>query len=160
MVNYLEHITDSRINKDVESKTQAGLRGEKQPPFEAEYWHKDGTKRLLSATEIPVFDSNGNVTGMEGIVQDITERKRFEEALRKNDVGQGSGLGIAVVHGIVKNHHCAIVVTSQPGKGTMFTSYFPISKAKSVKEDKSSSRIARGGGEKIIFVDDDKSIPT
>jgi PAS domain S-box-containing protein len=78
MGHYTEYITDSPINKDVEEHTNAGLRGEKQLPYEAEFWHKDGSRRQLRTTEVPIFDKNGNVLGIEGIVQDITELKQAE----------------------------------------------------------------------------------
>ncbi len=83
MGHYAEYLTDSPINKDVERYTNAGLRGEKQLPYEAEFWHKDGSRRHLEVTEVPVYDNKGNVQGIEGIVHDITERKKAEEELRK-----------------------------------------------------------------------------
>jgi PAS domain S-box-containing protein len=76
--HYTEYITDSSINRDVEEHTKAGLRGEKQDPYEAEYRHKNGSRVNLKVTEVPIFDDNGNVLGIEGIVQDITELKRAE----------------------------------------------------------------------------------
>jgi PAS domain S-box-containing protein/putative nucleotidyltransferase with HDIG domain len=83
MGHYTEYMTDSPINKDVERYTNAGLRGEKQLPYEAEFWHKDGSRRHLEVTEVPVYDNKGNVQGIEGIVHDITERKRAEEELKR-----------------------------------------------------------------------------
>ena len=78
MGHYTEYITDSPINKDVEEFTNAGLRGEKQEPFEAEFWHKTGSRVHQRVTEVPLFDDDGNVQGIEGIVQDITTLKRAE----------------------------------------------------------------------------------
>jgi putative nucleotidyltransferase with HDIG domain len=52
-------------------------------PYEAEFWHKDGSRRHLEVTEVPVYDNKGNVQGIEGIVHDITERKRAEEELKR-----------------------------------------------------------------------------
>ncbi len=83
MGHYAEYMTDSPINKDAERYTNAGLRGEKQLPYEAEFWHKDGSRRHLEVTEVPVYDNKGNVQGIEGIVHDITERKRAEEELKR-----------------------------------------------------------------------------
>ena len=84
MGHYTQYMTDSPINKDVERYTDAGLRGEKQLPYEAEFWHKDGSRRLLEVTEVLVFDNQGNVLGIEGIVHDITDRKKKEEELRES----------------------------------------------------------------------------
>jgi PAS domain S-box-containing protein len=78
MGHYAAFITDSPINKDVEEHTNAGLRGEKQEPYEAEFWHKNGNRVHMRVTEVPLFDDNGNVLGIEGIVQDITKLKRAE----------------------------------------------------------------------------------
>ncbi|MDD3815385.1 MAG: PAS domain S-box protein [Desulfocapsaceae bacterium] len=78
MGHYADYITDSPINKDVEEHTSAGLRGEKQEPYEAEFWHKNGTRIHLRVTEVPLLDDNGNVLGIEGIVQDITKLKQAE----------------------------------------------------------------------------------
>lgn len=79
MGHYAEYITDNPINNDVEGYTQAGLRGERQDPFEAEYWHKNGHRVHLRVTEIPLFDDNGNVLGIEGIVQDVSKIKQAEK---------------------------------------------------------------------------------
>lgn len=78
MGHYTEYITDSAINKDVAEHTNAGLHGEKQEPYEAEFWHKNGSRVHLRVTEVPVLDDKGQVMGIEGIVQDITEIKRAE----------------------------------------------------------------------------------
>lgn len=79
MGHYTDYITDSPINKDVEEHTNSALRGEKQSPYEAEFWHKNGNRVHLRVTEVPLFDDDGNVLAVEGIVQDITEIKRAEK---------------------------------------------------------------------------------
>lgn len=91
-----------------------------------------------------------------GIDPEIIDRI-FDPYFTTKDVGKGSGMGLAVVHGIVKNHNGAITVASQPGEGAIFTVYFPISAEKFVKEVKSPDKIPRGD-ESIIFVDDEASI--
>lgn len=78
MGNYTDYLTDNPMNQSVLEHTEAGLRGEKQDPYEAEYWHKDGHRVQLRTTEVPIFDENGRVSEIEGIVQDITELKRVE----------------------------------------------------------------------------------
>ncbi len=87
MGHYAEYLTDSTINNDVQAYTDLALRGEKQDPYEAEFWHKSRTRVHLRITEAPVLDDNGHVLGIEGIVQDITELKRAE-ADRENVVKQ------------------------------------------------------------------------
>lgn len=77
--NYGQFMTDSAINRPVAEYTKAALRGEKQPQYEAEYWHRNGRRVHLRVTESPLIDGSGKVIGVEGIVQDITERKQLEQ---------------------------------------------------------------------------------
>ena len=83
--------------------------------------------------------------------------KIFDPYFTTKEVGKGSGLGLAVVHGIVKSHKGSISVESQPGKGTSFSIIFPISEKK-VEEPPKVNEKASGGNEKILFVDDDPAI--
>ncbi|MBN2684125.1 MAG: PAS domain S-box protein [Pontiellaceae bacterium] len=87
MGHYSEYMTDNPLNERAWEYTAAALRGEKQPPFEAEYWHKNGTRRQIRATEVPVTDDQGRVIAIEGIVQDITELKKAE-AEREDLIGR------------------------------------------------------------------------
>ncbi len=67
---------------------------------------------------------------------------------------RGSGLGLSVVHGIVKDHHGYIDVESTPGQGTTFSLYFPVcQEAAAVAEETP----LRGGQETILLIDDDSS---
>jgi PAS domain S-box-containing protein len=81
----------------------------------------------------------------------------FDPYFTTKEVGKGSGMGLAVVHGIVKNHRGAITVDSQYGQGATFTILFPVVTEKPVTEVKASDEIPRGN-ETILFVDDEKSI--
>jgi PAS domain S-box-containing protein len=81
----------------------------------------------------------------------------FDPYFTTKEVGKGSGMGLAVVHGIVKNHNGAIAVDSNLGKGTKFIIFFPLAKGKPVVEAHTTKDIP-GGDETILFVDDEISI--
>jgi PAS domain S-box-containing protein len=88
-----------------------------------------------------------------GMPPEILERV-FEPFFTTKDVGQGSGMGLAVVHGIVHNHHGAITVQSAPGYGTTFAIYLPRVNITAVDEDLLEEAIPNGKGY-ILFVDDE-----
>ena len=92
-----------------------------------------------------------------GIRPDIIDRI-FDPYFTTKDVGKGSGMGLAVIHGIVKNHNGTISVKSEPGKDTRFTIFFPMLTEKPEVEIKSSDDIPQGTGERILFVDDEAPI--
>jgi len=82
--------------------------------------------------------------------------KIFEPFYTKKKMGRsGTGLGMAVVWGTVRDHNGYIDLQSTEGKGTTFTLYFPVTREK-LPEDKSSLPIEsyRGNGESILIVDD------
>jgi signal transduction histidine kinase len=82
----------------------------------------------------------------------------FEPFYTKKTMGRsGTGLGMAVVWGTVKDHHGYIDVQSEPGVGSIFTLYFPITRKKLPLEIQSiSAEKFKGNGESILIVDDIK----
>lgn len=82
----------------------------------------------------------------------------FEPFFTTKAVGKGTGLGLAVVHGIMKSHQGAITVHSSLGVGTTFQLYFPaLVSAAPAAVLTDSCDIPRGHGERILFVDDDEA---
>jgi len=89
-----------------------------------------------------------------GIASDDLE-KIFEPFYTKKKMGRsGTGLGMAVVWGTVKDHNGYIHVQSTEGKGTTFTLYFPVTRKSLEKRSEISLKEYMGKGETILVVDD------
>jgi len=81
----------------------------------------------------------------------------FEPFFTTKEVGKGTGLGLAQVYGIVKQHNGHITVNSQAGQGTTFTLYFPAHiRQMPSKNKKADAPIAKGRGETILLVEDEE----
>lgn len=83
----------------------------------------------------------------------------FDPFFTTKEVGKGTGLGLAMVYGIVKNHGGTVLCSSAPGAGTAFKIYFPASEKleeapSMVAEAKASPR----GSETLLLVDDDEAL--
>jgi two-component system cell cycle sensor histidine kinase/response regulator CckA len=89
-----------------------------------------------------------------------TRSRIFEPFFTTKPAGEGTGLGLAVVHGIVQGHDASIEVQSAPGEGTSFRIYFPaVAAPDSVAPARPpATALAHGGGKHILCVDDDESI--
>ena len=81
----------------------------------------------------------------------------FDPYFTTKEVGRGSGLGLAVVHGIVKNHGGAVTVSSKPGEGTTFVVYLPKTQIRPKRPDSADLPVP-GGAERILFVDDEQPL--
>jgi PAS domain S-box-containing protein len=92
----------------------------------------------------------------EGIDPTVVERI-FEPYFTTKKTGEGTGLGLSVVHGIVKGHGGDIVVSSKPGKGTRFLVYFPVTETVVETVGEPAAAVPRGN-EHILLVDDEKSL--
>jgi len=85
----------------------------------------------------------------------------FEPFFTTKDAGAGTGLGLSVVYGIVKQHHGIIQVQSQPGHGSTFFLYFPANKQQVEAEEEEklpAEQATEGSGETILLVEDDPGI--
>lgn len=92
-----------------------------------------------------------------GIEPEITDRI-FDPYFTTKEKGKGTGLGLAVVYGIVKEHGGDINVDSEAGKGTTFTIYLPLIKGTVEKASVEKATILPAGHERILLVDDEEEI--
>jgi signal transduction histidine kinase/ActR/RegA family two-component response regulator len=88
-------------------------------------------------------------------MSEATKERIFEPFFTTKPAGEGTGLGLAVVHGIVEGHHGAIVVESTEGAGTTFELYFPATSAKFTPPPPAPNEPARVFAWRVLFVDDD-----
>jgi PAS domain S-box-containing protein len=96
-----------------------------------------------------------NDTGT-GMSEDITKRI-FDPFFTTKEAGTGTGLGLSVVHGIVKKHGGEITVRSEIGKGTTFVVYLPASESKNDPITERPQEFMTGS-ERILYVDDEEPI--
>ena len=82
----------------------------------------------------------------------------FDPFFTTKSPGEGTGLGLSVVHGIMKACGGAISVYSEPDQGTIFHLYFPAVEGEAADEPTPSKPVPRGGGERILYVDDEEPL--
>lgn len=87
-----------------------------------------------------------------------TLERIFDPFFTTKGPGEGTGLGLAVVHGIMKSHDGTITVYSEPGKGTVFHLYFPVFEADPVQSPAEQTAIPQGHGVRVLFVDDEEPL--
>jgi len=91
-----------------------------------------------------------------GISQEDIDRI-FDPYFTTKEVGKGTGMGLAVIHGIVKDHNGVITVKSELEKGTTFSIFFPVVEKEAEVEIESDEELPTGD-ERILFVDDEEVI--
>ena len=90
-------------------------------------------------------------------MDEATLARIFEPFFTTKDVGQGTGLGLATVYAIIKHHQGIIRVDSQPGQGTTFHIFLPVSAKAAVAETTRDDAVLRGSGT-VLLVDDEDGI--
>src|SRR3972149_3972401 len=74
------------------------------------------------------------------------------------EIGRGTGLGLSVVYGIVKQHDGYISVASEPGKGAEFRVYLPVCGRRAEKAIKPVAAAPGAGTETVLLAEDDPSV--
>ena len=134
----------------------------------------DSTKKIIKVSTSQVFMDNDYVATHEGSSQGwhlqlqvedsgcgMSEEVRdhiFEPFYTTKAEGEGTGMGLATVYGIVKQNKGSIYVYSEPGQGTIFKVYWPIMEEKVVAEADHELQPAKGGSEVILLAEDNKQI--
>jgi nitrogen-specific signal transduction histidine kinase/ActR/RegA family two-component response regulator len=87
-----------------------------------------------------------------------TRERIFDPYFTTKSEGEGSGLGLSVVHGIVESYQGHIAVQSEPGKGTTFQVYLPCIAEELSFQERASTLPVDAGAERILVVDDEEII--
>jgi PAS domain S-box-containing protein len=125
----------------------------------------------IELSDFSVVPIDGNPYGMEpGLYMKLAVRdtgagipaqvkdKIFDPFFTTKGAGEGTGLGLSVVIGIVKQSGGHITVESEPGKGSTFTVYFPKIAVGALPDAKAAENTVLTGSERILFVDDEEAL--
>jgi PAS domain S-box-containing protein len=137
------HALEGRPGRIVVRLARAGMEGDGPPP---------AGLRPAPHARLTVEDSG---CGMDA----ATLLRVFEPFFTTKPVGRGTGLGLAVAHGIVSSHGGAIAIDSVPGRGTTVAIHLPLADAPSAHASEPvppHRAAANGTGQRILVVDDDE----
>ena len=118
------------------------------------YVHEGAEALALDLPPGPYLRLSVSDTG-HGMTPEVLERI-FDPYFTTKEKGRGTGLGLSVVHGIVKSHKGAITCKSIPGEGTTIDIYLPEIEFKKEAAAPRSGTSCLNGTERILFVDDEQ----
>ena len=140
-------------------------------------WHalRGGTGRIVIALDAVEIDADAaqrlgdiapggyahlSVSDTGCGMDEATRARVFEPFFTTKRVGEGTGLGLSVVHGIVTAHVGAIAVDSAPGQGSTFHLYFPLlpTSPGAAAPERVAQEPPRGQGQHVLYVDDDPAM--
>jgi PAS domain S-box-containing protein len=99
-----------------------------------------------------IFSDTGH--GMDA----ATQSRIFEPFFTTKPQGEGTGLGMSVVHGIIRDHEGAIAIHSGPGKGTRIELYFPAAASAAPDETRHAEAPVPHAGGRLLYIDDDEAM--
>lgn len=88
-------------------------------------------------------------------MDEATQRRIFDPFFTTKRLGEGTGMGLSVVHGIIQNHEGLITVESGVGRGSVFTVYLPLKDIQTTHSE-AAEPASESGQERIFLVDDDE----
>ncbi|MCM2268786.1 MAG: PAS domain S-box protein [Thermoanaerobaculia bacterium] len=91
-------------------------------------------------------------------MDETTRARAFEPFFTTKQPGRGSGLGLAMVHGIVRDHGGAVWIDSQLGEGTTVSCLLPLAEMEAEVESVVEADAPRGSGEAVLLVDDEPNL--
>lgn len=115
------------------------------------YCHSHPWAKLGEYVLLTVSDSG---MGMDR----LTQERIFEPFFTTKEPGQGTGLGLAMVYGIVKQHNGLIHVYSEIGRGSSFKIYLPALSTVGEEVDRPTIELPKGGHEMILLAEDDTAV--
>ncbi len=92
-----------------------------------------------------------------GMTEEVRQRI-FEPFFTTKEQGKGTGMGLAVVYGVVKSHGGAVTVQSEVGQGSIFAVFLPRAQKPEVNKEEETTFALPTGTERILFVDDEEML--
>ncbi len=120
-----------------------------------EKYQDEDAARLMGLSPGPYVQLTVKDNG-HGMSRETLERA-FDPFFTTKQKGEGSGMGLAVVHGIVKKHEGAIRLESEEGKGTAVNIFLPVFQGDKIESVSSAPGEVPKGKERILFVDDEEA---
>lgn len=98
------------------------------------------------------------ITDIGSGMDSVTRLRIFEPFFTTKEIGYGTGLGLSMAYGIIKQHEGTINVYSEPDEGSIFRIYLPLHGGASCDLHESGHKIIQGGTESILLVEDDPEV--